>query len=394
MDIAKRLETTQCFLERNQLDGWLLLGFHNLNSICTDFLELPSDLHQTRRFLYFVPKQGMPKKIVHAIEKHLYEAIPGHEVIYKSLEDWDKILKELLTPLSTIACDYSPMGEIPTLSKLDAGMFEKIRSLGVNIVSSGEIISEIFGILTLEQIGLHKKAAQKLSEIFAKIPFFIKENWGRPQGLFEGDIQEFIVHQMEELHLYTEDLPICAVGPNTSYPHYHIEGKGKKLEKGYLLLVDMWGKERGGISVFADMTQMYYLGERVDLESQKLFELTLKGQQVATDTIETLIKKREKIRGSDIDFAVRSFFKEKGMEDFVFHRLGHSIERKLHGRGPNLDSFETKDTRSLVKGMLFSIEPGLYVPGKRGVRLEINALIDDHLEITSDRQMYLPAISL
>jgi Xaa-Pro aminopeptidase len=175
MDLGSRISIVQGYLRDHHIDGWLIYSFQNLNSICSDLLSLPSHLHQSRKFLYFIPQRGEPIKIVHLIEKHLYQNIKGKELVYKSLEQWNDLLKELLSPLNLIACDYSPMGEIPTLSKIDAGTFEKIISLGVKVQSSGEIISEIFGVLSERQIALHRKAAQKLALIYEKIPGFVDQ---------------------------------------------------------------------------------------------------------------------------------------------------------------------------------------------------------------------------
>ncbi len=391
MSFEKHLPAVQKSLEKHHLDGWLLYGFHNLNSICTDLLNLPSHIHQTRKFLYFIPKVGMPSKVVHAIEKHLYSQVPGKEIVYKSFQEWENILSALLKGLSTLACDYSPMGEIPTISKIDAGTFEKIRSFGVKIHSSGELISEVFATLSEPEIALHKKAAKKLEAIYDEIPHFITAQ-SKKEDLYEKDLQDFIVSKMKDLDLQSEDLPICAVGENTSYPHYQIQGKGKKLEKGLLLLVDMWGRERGEQTIFADMTHMFFLGSKKDPKAERLFELTLAGQQLAIDTIEEHLKKGQVLHGAHIDEVVRAFFEREGMGSYIFHRLGHSIEKKLHGRGPNLDSLETKDLRPIQKGMLFSIEPGLYIPGEIGVRLELDALLRDQLEITTGRQKTLPTI--
>jgi Xaa-Pro aminopeptidase len=78
------------------------------------------------------------------------------------------------------------------------------------------------------------------------------------------------------------------------------------------------------------------------------------------------------VRGYEVDDVSRNHIVQGGYGDFFIHRTGHSIDRELHGSGPNIDNLETQDTRTLIRGIGFSIEPGIYIPGDVGFRTEVD----------------------
>jgi Xaa-Pro aminopeptidase len=102
----------------------------------------------------------------------------------------------------------------------------------------------------------------------------------------------------------------------------------------------------------------------------------------ARDAAITLLRERvaagAPIRGGEVDDAARAVIAGRGFGDYFTHRTGHSIDpRDLHGAGPHLDNLETREERMLIPGVAFSIEPGVYVPGRVGMRSEVNAFVGD-----------------
>jgi Xaa-Pro aminopeptidase len=84
------------------------------------------------------------------------------------------------------------------------------------------------------------------------------------------------------------------------------------------------------------------------------------------------------VRGGEADDAARRVIEARGFGPYFTHRTGHSIDaRDLHGSGPHIDNFETREERALLPGVGFSIEPGIYVAGEIGVRSEVNAFVGD-----------------
>ena len=116
MDINK----IQKLLSQFELDGWLFSDFHGHDFISRQFLEL-TDRTCTRRLFYYIPAQGQPQKILSAIEPLLLDHLPGQLHLYKGIAGQKEVLKNVLRPGSRVACQYSPGGNVPTVSSMDAG---------------------------------------------------------------------------------------------------------------------------------------------------------------------------------------------------------------------------------------------------------------------------------
>lgn len=387
MQLEEEIDIAKNWLCKHKVDGWLLYSFHNNNHVCIDFLNLGPNIHQTRRFFYFVQPDKVPISICHEIEKHLYKNLPGKCLTYKSWRELDEILDNLLRSKNTICMEYSQDCAIPSLSIVDAGTVEKIKGFSVDVISSGPILEELFSKLTKKQYQSHKEASVHLEEISQLLVEFIKSK----NSIYEKDVQDFILKEFSNRKLVTEGLPICAVGKHSANPHYQIFGSGAKIQRNSLILVDFWAKKDQEDAVFADITKMFFYGEEIEPEIERIFSIVLNAQKKAIDFISKRLANKQIVKGFEVDEITRDFFKEHHLQEYFTHRLGHSIETNLHGRGANLDSFETLDDRPLISGGLFSCEPGIYLPEKFGIRLELNAFIreDQTLEITTPIQSNL-----
>src|SRR6476661_395299 len=139
--MALDVAAIQQALRTEGLDGWLLYDFHGSNPIASHLAGLDSGGHMTsRRWYYLIPANGQPRGLVHAIERHNLDALPGERTVYAGREELDAGLTRLLEGVHRVAMEYSPQGAIPYLSRLDASTAEAIRARGVDIVSSGDLV--------------------------------------------------------------------------------------------------------------------------------------------------------------------------------------------------------------------------------------------------------------
>lgn len=352
----------QKYLQEEGLDGWLLYDFHGINPIFHKILALPQNRHITRKVYYWIPQKGECLKIVHKIELHVLDGVDGELKTYAKREELEYLLLQIR---GRVAMEYAK--DIPYISFVDGGTVDYLRSLDrMEIVSSGTILQKLLSSLSKEGIKSHLEASQIVDKIVDEAFSFVQKT--HP---FEKDVSNFILRRFEEEGCMTEHAPIVAKGANSANPHYEIKGKGDKINKGDFVLIDLWCKKKGSDSVYADITRVGVLGEP-SKKMNEAFNAVREAQKVALE----LVKVGR--RGADIDKAARAYLEEKGYAPFILHRLGHSIDTNLHGRGANLDSFESFDTRVLIPNSCYSIEPALYFPGEFGLRLEHDVLLTDN----------------
>ena len=139
----------------------------------------------------------------------------------------------------------------------------------------------------------------------------------------------------------------------------------------------LWAKEPGAASIYADLTWMAYAGEQVPEEFARVFGIVAEARDAAVDFIRGRVGAGEPVRGEEADRAAREVIERAGFAEQFVHRTGHSIGREVHGTGANLDSLETQDHRTLIDRTCFSVEPGIYLPRRFGVRSELDMTIED-----------------
>jgi Xaa-Pro aminopeptidase len=146
------------------------------------------------------------------------------------------------------------------------------------------------------------------------------------------------------------------------------------LEDDQVVLLDLWARPSEQ-SVWADQTWMGFSGTAPSAEVVHVWEPVRDARDLVVARIRSASDVGEVITGAELDRASRGVITERGYGDWFGHRTGHSIDLDLHGSGPHLDDFETHDVRELTTGVAFSIEPGVYLTGRFGVRSEINAVL-------------------
>jgi Xaa-Pro aminopeptidase len=362
------------------LDGWLLYDFHGQNPTALTALGLHGRM-LTRRWYYLVPARGEPRLLVHAIELGSFpREVPGVREGYASWQSLQAALGRLvaaLPPRPRVAMEYCPGAAIPYLSRVDAGTLEVVRGLGVEVVSSAELVQHFLCRWSPAQVESHRRALAGIDA--AKDAAFerIGEQLRRGAEPTETEIQRFLTDRFAEAGLECDHPPIVAVNAHAGDPHYEPgEATRTPIRRGDLVLIDLWARATGPDDVYADITWVGFCGERPPARAEEIFRVTAEGRDVGLRTVEQAFREGRTLEGWQVDRAVRDHITARGFGEKFIHRTGHSIGVEVHGDGANLDDLETHDTRRLVPGLAFSIEPGIYLPEEGlGVRSEIDVVL-------------------
>lgn len=385
----KNISDAQRYLQEMQIDGWLLYDFQRNNLLACQFLKIPPDQMTTRRFFYWIPQSGEPIKIVHAIEQHVLDHLPGIARVYLGWQSLEKEVCAALKGARSVAMEYSLKNAIPYISHVDAGTVDLIRSFGIEVVSSGNFLAQFTAVLTDFQEKSHHRAALALSKIVNDTWQWIHTHLTRGKPITEYDIQQKIQTQFTRAHLMIDHSPIVAFNAHSADPHYAPRKEGSPiLKKGDFILIDLWAKEKHPEAVFGDITRVGVAAERPSVKQNTIFQIVRKAQREAVALIKDRFIHKQRIEGWEVDDAARKVIRDAGYGEFFIHRTGHSIGVDLHGSGTHMDNLEMHDVRPVLPGTCFSIEPGIYLPGEFGVRLEHDLYIhpDGTVEITGGEQ--------
>lgn len=387
------LEAIQKELRKAKMDGWLFYDFHNRDHLAYKILGLENK-HTTRRWFYFIPAKGEPKKLVSAVESTKLDSLPGKKFVYLPYEEQHKLLKKILGSSKKIAMQYSPKSNIPYVSLVDAGTIELIKSFGVKVVSSADLISIFEALIDERGYQLHKEAQRDIDEI-RKLAFQkIRDAINSGQRLTEYELQQFIMERFKERNLYTNAEPIVGINDHPADPHFEPKPDGYFFKEGDTVLIDLWAKKNVEGGIYYDITWVGFVGQNPPEKYLQIFEVAKNARNTAIKFIQESLSKKRKIYGWQIDDVCRNVVKKAGFGKYFIHRTGHSIGEETHGNGPNIDNLETKDERELMPGCLFSIEPGIYLHGEMAVRTEVNVFIhkDYTAEVTGEIQNELVLI--
>ncbi len=371
-------EAIQQTLEDLDLDGWLLYDFRRSNDLACRMLGIAPTTLLTRRWAYWIPRKGEPVKLVHRIEKEPLASLPGEERDYASWQEWQQGLAQLVKGQRRIAMEYSPNGALPVVSKVDAGTLELVREQGVEVISSADLIQQLTPALSPEQVQSHLFAARFLQEIVEETWAWISEHIRENRELTEYQVQQYIMNAIEQAGLMTDGPAICAVNANSADPHYvPSRTHSSPIRKGDWLLIDLCAKQDWPEAIYADITRVAVLADQPTAKQQKIFDIVKNSRDAGIALVRERFSKQARIEGWEVDACCRKVINQAGYRDYFIHRTGHSIDTHDHGSGANLDHFETHDTRRLLPGSCFSIEPGIYLPGEFGVRLEEDLYVDE-----------------
>ncbi len=379
------LHTIQSALLSSRVDGWLLYNFRGSNPIASGLLALPEHALQSRRYFYFIPAIGTPQKLVHRIESTTLESLDGDTIVYSGWREMEQALTAILNPYSTIAMEYSPHNAIPYVSCVDAGMIELVKSLGLEVVSSADLVQFCHARWTPEQFTGHCEAGKHLIEAVHQAFAYITACVRQKHACSEWDVQQFLLKEFASRNLVCDHPPNCSVNQHSADPHYMPAPESAlDIHEGDFVLIDLWAKQSTAGAVYADYTWTGYVGQSVPEHYSRIFNVVCMGRDSVVAFLRDRLKAGIPVYGWEADDVCRTVIMEYGYGDYFVHRTGHSIGEDVHGWGANLDHLETRDERRLIPETGFSIEPGIYFPGDFGVRTEINAFIaaDNTLHVT------------
>jgi Xaa-Pro aminopeptidase len=379
-----RLDEIAQALGDARLDGWLLYDFRLSDPLAYRILGLSEDGIATRRWFCYIPARGRARAIVSAVEAHRLDALDAERVVYRSHDEMIAALRGALGGARRIAMNYSPGCAIPYVSRVDAGTVEILREMGIEVVTAADLIQRFEATLTVEQLASHQRAARGLrsivDETFAEIAQLISS--GRPVSEFS--VQESVMARFSAQGLVTHAPPIVAVNEHSADPHYGpTANNDRAIRRGDFILLDLWAKEASADSVYADFTWVAFAGDKISDEHARVFRIVAEARDAAVELVERRVAAGEPVSGREADRAARSVIERAGFGDAFVHRTGHSIGREVHGTGANLDSLETLDDRRLIDNTCFSVEPGIYLPGKFGVRSELDMTIENGRALVS-----------
>jgi Xaa-Pro aminopeptidase len=372
LDIAR----IQSALVAEKLDGWLLYDFRGTNAIAEGLVGLTGQ-HVTRRWFYFIPASGTPRKLNHAIEANKLNALPGDRTIYAGRGPLVDGLKAILAGAKTIAMEYSANNDIPYISRVDAGTIELIRSMGITVVSSGDLVGQFEAAWNEAEIATHRTASEKLYRIKDRTFEYVQAKMQAGTALTEYVVQQEMVKFFGEEGLIADNPPIVGAQENAGDPHYGpTQDKSRTINPNEVLLLDLWGKLPTPGAVYADITWCGFTGETPTEQIAKAFATIVAGRNAAIDLVETRVAAGQVVRGFEVDRICRDTIAAAGYGEFFVHRTGHSLGIEVHGNGVHMDDYETRDDRKLLPGTGFTIEPGIYTK-TFGVRTEINMVVGE-----------------
>ncbi len=387
------IEAIQAALKEDELDGWLLYDFHGSNPIAATLTGLAgSGKMATRRWYYLIPAEAPPRGLVHAIESHNLDGLPGSKTPYAGREQLAAGLKELLRGMSRVAMEYSPGNAIPYISRVDAGTVEAVRALDVEVVSSGDLVQRFEAIWTPAALETHRAAADKLYRIKDRAFEMVRQRLS--SGLTEYDVQQAMVRWFAEEGLFAGSPPCVAAQENAGDPHYQATADvHRRIGKDEVVLLDLWGKLPVPDSVYADITWVGFTAPAVPEKYARAFAAARDGRDAAVALVKSAVREGRDLRGYQVDRATRDVIERAGYGDQFIHRTGHSLGQEVHGNGVHMDDYETHDERRLIAGTGFTIEPGVYGP-EFGVRTEINMFVGAReAEVTGPLQTELVTLA-
>jgi Xaa-Pro aminopeptidase len=368
------LPAIQSALRESGAQAWLFYDHHHRDPIAYRLLGLSPSLMVTRRWFYLIPAEGEPVKLVHKIEAGHLDPLPGSKRKYSGWQELFDQLKAMLAPYHDIAMQYSPNNLIFYVSLVDGGTLEFVRSLGKNVVSSGDLVAQFEATLNAAQIETHFAARDKIDAITAEA---FKEIGRRVRngGTDEHSMQQWFMEAFARENLITDDPPIVAVNQNSGNPHYEPSAAGSApVREGDFVLLDVWAKLNQPHAVYYDITWTGFVGKAPSDQQREVFTIVRDARDAGVKAVTDAIARGRAIAGWEVDDAARGHIRNAGYGDYFIHRTGHSIGTDVHANGANMDNLEIHDERRILPNSCFSIEPGIYLP-EFGVRSEVNVLV-------------------
>ncbi len=371
------LASVQSALREMGVDGWLLYDFRGLNVLARRVLDIPTDAILSRRWFYFIPARGEARKLVHQIEPGALDGLPGAARRYLRWQELEAGVADLVAGCRRVAMEYVPRNANPYVSRVDAGTVELVRSFGVDIISSGDLIQRFEACWDDEQWQMHLEAARHTRSAYDVAFRLIAERVRAGKPARETEVQQAILDHFARHQLVTDHPPIVGVGPHSADPHFAPSSAlDVPVASGTFVLIDLWAKLDRPRAVYSDLTWTGFVGETVPPKYVDVFRTVARARDAAIERVRSAFAQGEVLQGWQVDQAARDVIEHAGQGAYFCHRTGHSIGQETHGNGANMDNLETHEERRVLPRTCFSVEPGIYLPGDFGVRSEVNVFVD------------------
>jgi len=373
MDVAAIQEA----LRKAAFDGWLFCDFHNRDLMAYKILGLDEKSHASRRWFYFIPTEGQPIKLSHKVEAGKLESLPGDQQYYLPYTELHEKLAAILGGSKKVAMQYSPMNNIPYVSVVDAGTVELVRSFGVEVVSSADLVQQFDAVTGEDGYRSHCEAGEKVQAIKDEAFAQMDEALRKGRRITEYDVREFILSRFEQEGLVTNGVPIVGFNDHPADPHFEPTKEiAHALHHGDTILLDLWARRTDPPGIYYDITWCGFAGQEPPPMYKEIWSIVCAARDAGLEFVRQRMAAGESCHGWEVDDVVRAVVVKDGFGEVFLHRTGHSIGvHDVHGNGANLDNLETKDDRLLVPGTCFSIEPGIYLEGRMAVRTEIDVYL-------------------
>ncbi len=377
------IERAQSFMRVGGIDAWLVHDFRMNNHALPMLLPPASGTKRwtTRRCDLFIPASGRPTLLVHAIDAGQFEHAGDMGIdrrVFLTWREWQEGIRGLVRG-KKVAMEYAPENALPVVGIVDAGTVELVRSSAAEVVSSADLMQACVAVWTPQAVERHAEASRQVDLIKDRAFDLIRQALARGRSIHEHEVVGAIHGWFREAGLEWPDGPIVAVNAHAADPHYEpAESRPTPIRPGDWILLDLWARTPGEENIFADITWVAFAGREPDEEHRRVFEVVKAARDAAVSLARRAWERGEQVRGWQLDEAARGVIVDAGFGHAVKHRTGHSLSpgQFVHGVGMNLDNLETHDTRLMLPGIGFTVEPGVYLDGRFGVRLEINVYVD------------------
>jgi len=372
------IQAVQSAIRAQGLDGWLLYDFRGSNILARRILKFADDTMGSRRWMYFVPANGNPRKLVHRIESGALDHLPGDKTVYLKWQEFEAGVANLTRGAAKVAMEYSPRNGNPYISRVDAGTIELVQSNGMTIVPSGDLVQLFEAVWDQDQWEMHLAAGVQTDSAYAAAWAFIAQMIREHGETTEAAVRDVIMDHFAKHGLTTYHPPIVGVNANSGDPHY--ETGTAPIRAGDFVLVDLWAKLNKPRAVYSDLTRVGFVGETVPEKYEAIFQIVAAARDAAIKLVRDRFAAGLPLQGYEVDDACRAVIEQAGYGPYFVHRTGHSIGQEVHGNGANMDNLETHETRRVLPGSCFSVEPGIY-QSEFGVRSEVDVFVDHDQQV-------------
>jgi Xaa-Pro aminopeptidase len=381
-------------LRQAGVDGWLFADFRGSDPLAYRILKLPNAGMVSRRWYYYIPATGEPRKLLHRIEAHSLDTLVGESLYYATWPELQAQLTGMLAGSRRVAMQYSPLNAIPYVARVDAGTVELVQRAGVEVVTAADLVQRFEAVWNAAQWEAHQYAAHRLRGIIDEAFGYIRDCVTARGEVGEHTVQQFILGRFAAYDMRSDKPPIVAANAHSADPHFQPTPASGMIRRGDFVLLDIWAKRQEPGSVYADITWTGYVGESVPDPHRHIFRVVQHARDAAIEFVQDAVHEGRAICGWEVDEAAREVIRKAGYGDYFIHRTGHSIGEEVHGNGANMDNYESRDERHILPHTCFSIEPGIYLAGQFGVRSEVDMYVGERAAVVSGQPIQLAVVPI